>query len=302
MTLAPQTTTYSAPIQHLGRMGAYFGAQPDEQNFTIYYPQTLEGNMGLSFTATGFNPTHGDVKIVRLLLQGIRLPSLMRFPPELALSVLALADYYPRLESRRDEAMQYAANNFQGPWNPGPPEPDPSVAGLYLTSPPIPRPEERLGETTVRTKRITFQMKSADQGWATFGGDGTYENSHTWFDASILAPSDATETNGGFGYADLSQKFRTPTEAREALRGLGWEFVQHDGMDTWRVHNNITAQSKSSDYRVDWVLGLPTEVEDPLAMGDGQGFLEKLAPGCVVALWARAEVGQEHTSAPADTH
>lgn len=246
--------------------------------------------MDLEYTNTDFNPTHTDVVIVRRLLQGLRLPSSKGLPLELALGVLALANYYPRLQSRRTETIQYEANKF---WNFGP---IPIIAGLYLTSPPLPEPVKRLGETTVRAKRITFQMRSGDQGWTSLEGEGTYENSYTWFDASILTPSNASKAPGSLkheSFDSYDRVYRTPTEYEESLQELGWELVQHEGRDSWKVHSNITAQSKSSDYRVDWVAGVSTEIKDPRAMGDGQGFLEKLAPGCIVALWARAGVSQD---------
>lgn len=56
-------------------------------------------------------------------------------------------------------------------------------------------------------------------------------------------------------------------------------------------HNHVvTARRAWRDYRIDWVAGVPTDVQDPLAMGDGRGFLESLVPGDKIALWARAEV------------
>jgi hypothetical protein len=241
---------------------------------------------GLEFTTMDFNPTSMDVVVVRRILQGMRLPGDKYLPPELTREVLKLADYFPRLECRRKEPMRYVANDF---WAPGPTA---DVAGIYLTSSPIPRPNKELGETTIRTKRITFQMKSADQGWATFGGGGTYNNSHTWFEASILSPLNDSETPGSLEAGSIRRTFKTPTHAQETLREHGWGFVQYKGRDSWRVHNNITAQEYYRAYRVDWEAGASTAIEDPLAMGDGQGFLERLAPGCVVALWARAEVSR----------
>ena len=60
--------------------------------------------------------------------------------------------------------------------------------------------------------------------------------------------------------------------------------VNYHGRDTWMVHHN------GGDYRVHWFADTRTEVEDPRAVGDGEGFLSVLKPGDKIALWARAEV------------
>ncbi|KAK3369717.1 hypothetical protein B0T24DRAFT_708585 [Lasiosphaeria ovina] len=57
----------------------------------------------------------------------------------------------------------------------------------------------------------------------------------------------------------------------------------------WRVHNNVTARNELGYYRVDWVAGVPAQIDEPLAMGDGAGFLETMRAGDRIALWARAE-------------
>lgn len=233
----------------------------------------------LDFTLSYFNPSQSDVIAVRHSLQDFRVT----LPPELALRILHFAGYHPRLESRRSRYISYHANDF---WSPGP---NASVAGLYLASAPIPEPSERLGARGIKVRWIVFQMKSADQGWADFGGHGTYHNSHTWFDASILRPTQRPATEGRLEDV-VTERFRTPADARESLREHGWDFVENDESLVWRVHNNITAQADYSYYRVDWVAGTKTNLEDPEAMGNGEGFLDKLTPGRVVVLWAVAEV------------
>lgn len=60
--------------------------------------------------------------------------------------------------------------------------------------------------------------------------------------------------------------------------------MENNGTVVWRVHNNITARRVYRRYRVDWVKGIPTQVDDSRAMGDGQGFLELLRGGDLVAL------------------
>ncbi|KAI3326740.1 hypothetical protein HD806DRAFT_520478 [Xylariaceae sp. AK1471] len=191
--------------------------------------------------------------------------------------ILSLASYHPcRLSIRQLEA-KYRADEF---WRPGP---QASIAGLYLTVATLSVPD-----TIARAKSITFQMKAADQGWADNGGKGTYHNSHTWYEASILRPQSKASAVAALTNTDMGN-FRTPGEAGDYLRNHGWDMVESNGTVVWRVHNNITACSEYKHYRVDWVAGIPTEVEDPRAMGNGQGFLGLLRPDDVVALWARAE-------------
>lgn len=182
----------------------------------------------------GFNPTRQDVEIASLILMGLRLRAMPgHLPSELALSILAHAGYQPRMMSSRAEELEYHANDF---WEPGP---QASVAALYLTTQPLP-PYFR------RASSIALQMRSADQGWATFGGDGTYENSHTWFEACILRPlSSVTASDppnpGGVQQpleVQMPQTFRSPSDASEELEQQGWRMVNHDGRDTWLVHHN----------------------------------------------------------------
>ncbi|KAM4055923.1 hypothetical protein HRG_002849 [Hirsutella rhossiliensis] len=224
-----------------------------------------------------FYPTLNGALSARRLLEH-------RLPPELAVAVVFLG-YSPWLLKRRVEERRYNANDF---WMPGPRA---SVAGLYLSTERIPTD---IGP--VIPQRIIFQTRAADQGWATFGGNGTFDNNHTWFEASILQPS----CRGGVGDDPrsvaleddnvLSNPWENAESARQALRDKGWDFVEtEDGQITWRVCSNITARSDYRNYRVEWQRGVKTEVDDERAVGKGEGFLELLEPGCIVVLWARAE-------------
>ncbi|KAI0474744.1 hypothetical protein F4859DRAFT_514594 [Xylaria cf. heliscus] len=210
----------------------------------------------LQLTRAGFNPTVDDVIEVRRVLTELGIGN-HTVPMEIALMILSFASY---------QLCPHA-----------------SVAGLYLTVATLSIPH-----TIARPKSITFQMKGADQGWATFGGNGTYENSHTWYEASILRPRSRTSTAVALINPDLGN-FRNPGKARKPLRNQGWDMVRSNRTVFWRVHNNITACSEYRDYRVDRVAGIPTKIDDPRAMGDGQGFLELLRPDDIVVLWARAE-------------
>lgn len=186
----------------------------------------------LQLTREGlFNPTPLDVYIARRLLEGLRLAATPpRLPTELALMVLSLAAYQPRVECRRSETNEYRANDF---WAPGPTA---SVAALYLTTPP-------LLHRGCRAAWVTVQLRAADQGWADAGGHGTYVNSHTWFEVSILRP-----VAGSAGRVEpqeqplesgtLGVTFPSPEDAGQALRERGWQIVETDGTTTWKVHHN----------------------------------------------------------------
>lgn len=187
----------------------------------------------------GFNPTRQDIQIAVRILMGLRFGAIAadRLPPELALSILAHAEYKPRTVSTRAEELEYHANDF---WEPGP---QASVAALYLTT------QEALPPCFRRASSITLQMRSADQGWATFGGDGTYDNSHTWFEVCILRPLPGAVEPVPLGHGgdedqqrplevQMPQSFRSPGDANQELEQLGWQMVNHNGSNTWMVHHN----------------------------------------------------------------
>ncbi|KAM3074940.1 hypothetical protein ACMFMG_008346 [Clarireedia jacksonii] len=106
----------------------------------------------------------------------------------------------------------------------------------------------------VKAKYITFEMTSHDQGWATFGGNGTYNNSHTWFEASILRPT-LDPPNGGMNW-DLKENYASTEDARDVIRN-GWDFVEYNVGEegriqtVWKVHNNITAHETDKLYQVE---------------------------------------------------
>ncbi|KAI1190670.1 hypothetical protein F5B17DRAFT_427335 [Nemania serpens] len=203
---------------------------------------------------TGFNPTVDDVQNVRLILITLRVRN-QTVPMEIALMILSFASYHPRQSNIKKSKAIYRADEF---WRPGP---EASIAGLYLTVATLP-----LSDDVARAQSITFQMKAADQGWADNGGEGTYHNSHTWFEASILRPESEASTAAALEDINMGN------------------FLENNGTVVWRVHNNITARRVYRRYRVDWVKGIPTQVDDSRAMGDGQGFLELLRGGDLVAL------------------
>lgn len=157
---------------------------------------------------TGFNPTVDDVQNVRLILITLRVRN-QTVPMEIALMILSFASYHPRQSNIKKSKAIYRADEF---WRPGP---EASIAGLYLTVATLP-----LSDDVARAQSITFQMKAADQGWADNGGEGTYHNSHTWFEASILRPESEASTAAALEDINMGN-FRTPGEAQDYLRTHG---------------------------------------------------------------------------------
>lgn len=190
--------------------------------------------------------------------------------------------YNPWVVKRNDELCKFATQNRRIPT-------DPSVTGWYLCTDPLPT-----SYTKIIPQRIIFQTRAADQGWATFGGDGTFENSHTWFEASIIRPMSPSTPAGPEGLEDCKHGRWTDVEdARMAINACGWDFAHDpDGRVSWKVCNNITASKEFRNYHVEWRRDVETEVEDERAKGKGKGFLESLTAGSIVVLWARAEVSQ----------
>ncbi|KAH8160312.1 hypothetical protein CIB48_g7940 [Xylaria polymorpha] len=209
-------------------------------------PPLNNGHLGL--TRTGFNPTVDDVVDVRRILTELAVAN-HTVPMEIVLMILSLASYRPRQSSIRQVEAIYRANDF---WREGP---HASIVGLYLTVATLSLPD-----TVARARSITFQMKASDQGWATWGGNGTYDNSHTWYEASILRPRSKASTAAALTNARIG-KFPDLGEARVHLRNHGWDMVESNGTVSWKVSNNITASGHYRYYRVDWVAGIPTEVD-----------------------------------------
>ena len=292
------------------------------QSFNVYkFAMSEISASTLAFTRPEFNPTPADAIIARHLLHGLRIRQRLlsiNLPWELALHIADLADYNPRIASRRVASASFPAK-YHGPENPWSDEANHAVAGPYLVSPPLPIPPSPSPETSpetetetrgfkprIRAKWVAFQIKSADQGWATWGGEGTYENSHTWFEVSILRPrqvsgdvSNVGNVAHGAGHVgdmriDLRVRDRASiADYKETMNDLGWDFVKNGNSEEvgWLVHHNLTACREYKDYRVEWDLGATKKVDKgPPSVGDGVGFVAALRAGDPVVLWARAEV------------
>ncbi|KAH8767290.1 hypothetical protein F5883DRAFT_714577 [Diaporthe sp. PMI_573] len=216
---------------------------------------------------------------------GLRLRATPGYlPPELALCILAHADYRPRITSSRAEVVDYRWE--ARPW--------------YLTTPMLP-------PDFGRASSLTLQVRSADHmDWETFaaGCDGAYEGCHTWFEMCILRPlredtAAAAPVCGGGGVRHwqeqgpevrMSRTFRGGGDADQDFRRWDrWLVVNHNGRETWVVHHGNRMFPDWKNCRVDLSADIPTDIGDPRAVRDGEGFLSALMPGDKIVLWAAAE-------------
>lgn len=258
----------------------------------------------------GFNPTRQDVQIAIQILMGLRLQSIPgHLPPELALSILAHADYCPRITSSRAGRADYHARGAR-PW--------------YLTTPMLPPDFRRATSITLQVRSHDHQIDRAPLGAAYIPED--YDQRCTWFEMCILRPlrrsppSPPSESGYVIHGCVVRKKpeFGVQVPPRpQRVTGDGdpdrWLVVKHNGRDTWviyhhnsQVRSDVPSRELSRDwingalnvpprdfetetYRVVWPADRNTDVQDPAAFVDGEGFLSALMPGDKVAFWATAE-------------
>ena len=106
-------------------------------------------NSNTSNDGSFYNPTSAETLFVRSLLIQLRLPT------ELALAIIDFADYYPVVRGHEATELDVAANTHR--LN--------SAAVLYAVTNPIP---ESINGERIRTRSVSFELRSHDQGW---GGD-----------------------------------------------------------------------------------------------------------------------------------
>lgn len=243
------------------------------------YPETRDI---LPFVTT-FQPSLAGALLVRQCLE-------CALPSELVNPIVSLG-YSPWVVKRKVENVDYYADDAVNG----------SMAGLYLATEPIPYPDPSTGIHRVVPKRIIFQTRAADRGVG-LGPNETTADIDSWFEASILQPlpgnlkgDDLNEAlkESQDGEDGFQEHFNSVSVAAEDLKEKGWEFVKtDDGEVSWRVCNNIKEKKKIRAYKVEWSSGGYTEAEKRrgLEKGKGEEFLEKLKPGSIFVLWARAEV------------
>ncbi|KAK0638418.1 SKP1-like protein 11 [Lasiodiplodia hormozganensis] len=242
------------------------------------YPETRDI---LPFVTT-FQPSLAGALLVRQCLE-------CALPSELVNPIVSLG-YSPWVVKRKVENVDYYADDAVNG----------SMAGLYLATEPIPYPDPSTGIHRVVPKRIIFQTRAADRG-VCLGPNETTADIDSWFEASNLQPlpgnlkgDDLNEAlkESQDGEDGFQEHFNSVSVAAEDLKEKGWELVKtDDGEVSWTVRNNIKEKKKIRAYKFEWSSGGYTEAEKRrgLEKGKGEEFLEKLKPGSIVVLWARAE-------------
>lgn len=119
-------------------------------------PTIIDASTGSDTTSTNtsndgsfYNPTSAETLLVRSLLTQLKLPT------ELALAIIDLADYYPMVRGHEATELNVPASTHR--LN--------SAAVLYAVTDPIP---ESVNGERIRTRSVSFELRSHDQGW---GGD-----------------------------------------------------------------------------------------------------------------------------------
>ncbi|OJD35967.1 uncharacterized protein BKCO1_14000156 [Diplodia corticola] len=184
------------------------------------------------------NPTPADVYAVLSILRNEIHP---RIPHELNFAILDLAKYHPRIIHGRHRSMTQPVN-----------EDGPSEAslrgdpGLYLSTPPIQCPNE--GSNDFAITHIEFRVQASHH---VVDEDETYNNSPTWFEASILQRiPDMQASTEPLEEVPSLETLVSPIDAIEEFQRLGWKFKGDADNIFWKVHSNITTSSDPRKYTV----------------------------------------------------
>ncbi|KAE9392943.1 hypothetical protein BT96DRAFT_829998, partial [Gymnopus androsaceus JB14] len=160
------------------------------------------------------------------------------------------------------------------------------AAWLYLMSPPIPPKDESKHR---RIRKITFQMESHDQGWASTEVDqGTYNGSWSWFEAVIFRASASPF------WLDLTSDPTSPFNLGAKFNSSDLkELFPEPDPNGWHIQSNVVASKEPRWHSVTW-----TEFEDEEAHRDptsskgregiGHELVRLLEPGDRVMLIAKA--------------
>jgi len=198
---------------------------------------------------------------------------LIFLPAELVDIILDYAEYWPCISEGVKTKLSLEAN-FETAYN---------AAAYYLITPPIPKHVRHV-------QKIIFKLSSCDQGW---GSDclGTYNGSHTWFEAGIirnLMALSPIEPLSQYNADQLNMMAYNGNYAREI------ENPSRPG-ERWRVQCNLTASSTVKIHKVVWyggdIITAETEASTSQAKGAGagRGFFEVLQSGDQVVLVVRAQ-------------
>jgi hypothetical protein len=120
-------------------------------------------------------PTRFDIAAVLHLLSSPTSPLLGHLPllpPELALDIIDLAQYWKTLHVSLGPDAETSVSAHEG-------------SRVLLRTPPIPTSKDGRGG---RIRRVDFRTVSHDQGWSSYQDlQGTYDGSYTWFEAAFIS-------------------------------------------------------------------------------------------------------------------
>ncbi|RDB16593.1 hypothetical protein Hypma_002824 [Hypsizygus marmoreus] len=221
------------------------------------------------------SPSVDDVFTARDLL-------LHFLPLELVYVIFDTAEYWPKISAESMRSIDVPADHTNGNNAAAYCVVTHSIPQILCGSKPIP----------LTVKRVTFSLVSCDQGW---GGEirtrGTYQDSYTWFEAAIIQGSGADVATrlmslGAMNADVFNAKAYSRTSGAEIENPL-------EPTKRWHLQTNIQVSSVRKSHVVEWTDGdiIDDAETDAKAhgRGTGRGFIHSLAPGCGVAVVARAQ-------------
>ncbi|KAG8167667.1 hypothetical protein KVR01_003356 [Diaporthe batatas] len=182
------TQEASAARKYLRKMGNTFSSTRSGNNSRPSRRETETPQ--LEPAHKGFNPTRQDIQIATHILMGLRLQAAPgHLPSELALSILAHADYRPRVTSSQVGPMSYTSGGGR-PW--------------YLMAPGLPRDFARATSVTLQVRGCEVRRIGPAEPYYHYPGDSDDDltdegdrrrRGSTWFKLLILRAVRRAPTN-----------------------------------------------------------------------------------------------------------
>ncbi|KAF9639590.1 hypothetical protein BFW01_g11396 [Lasiodiplodia theobromae] len=246
------------------------GREPRRHSSSATFPPLTPADLPASYT---YRTTWPDFTFVRALVYHFPLRSRRFFNAGIHLRVAALG-CRPWVVARRSERRSYSVDGDDDlvtsssvgstSISTSSSSNRSSVAGLYLSTEPLPSPSLDYGLWLPIPQRIVFQVRAVGQGWVRSdcggsggGGSDTLDGRHAWFEASILKPviGFAGLATEGATLQDVmaGETWETPVQVRGALARHGWEFVEReeDGGVVWKHkhrENRVGAAAIEIEY------------------------------------------------------
>ncbi|KAF2184669.1 hypothetical protein K469DRAFT_633387 [Zopfia rhizophila CBS 207.26] len=255
-----------------------------------------------------FIPSSVDVQTVRSILASRGLPA------ELVLEILDYARYWVPYTNEYTVGCKMADEEWSL---------DFSQARLYNWArlPPV----DPIACEYRHLREIEFVIVSHDQGWTTENTAGTY-NTSSWFETSIIRRNDPEHIICSVTtFPSINDKFRNLEEVQAYLVPFGWTLVSRPSVDVepqrrhcpemmkvesgshpfsevdegkyaWYLQGNQVARGYSvfhgelvRRYRVVWGCSSNLNFEGNEGAGRGEGFVDSLEEGDILAIFARAK-------------